>query len=162
MNEEAGTIAINHPVKGHNARILRISKDLIARFKLLPHTHARIFPMTRLTMGGNYWMQRKRLVRSFNNPRLLKIKFTTFRHWKATMEYHRTKDILHVKQLLGHKSLNSTMIYIDIEKAVYGQQRDEEFTVRVANTLEEDKELIEAGFKYVTERDGAKIYRKRK
>ena len=25
------------------------------------------------------------------------------RHWKATMEYHRTKDPLHVAALLGHK-----------------------------------------------------------
>lgn len=54
------------------------------------------------------------------------------------------------------------MVYIDIEKAIYGQLRDEEFTVRVATTLEEDRELIKVGFEYVTERDGAKIYRKRK
>ena len=54
------------------------------------------------------------------------------------------------------------MIYIDIEKAIYGQGRDDEFTVRVATTLQEDQELIEAGFEYVTDRDGAKIYRKRK
>jgi hypothetical protein len=30
------------------------------------------------------------------------------------------------------------------------------------NTIEEDKQLIEAGFEYVTERDGFKIYTKRK
>ncbi|MEM3356957.1 MAG: hypothetical protein QXZ02_06005 [Candidatus Bathyarchaeia archaeon] len=39
---------------------------------------------------------------------------------------------------------------------------DDEYTVRVAHTIEEDKQLIEAGFEYVTERDGYKIYRKRK
>lgn len=54
------------------------------------------------------------------------------------------------------------MVYIDIKKAIYGQFRDEEFTVRVATTLEEDQEFIEAGFEYVTDRDNAKIYRKRK
>jgi hypothetical protein len=32
----------------------------------------------------------------------------------------------------------------------------------VAKSLKEDKELIEAGFEYVTERDEVKIYRKRK
>jgi len=139
VNEEIKAIAINRPVKGHNARILPISKELIARFKLLPNTDARIFPMTIHSMNDNYWQQCKRIVRNFNNPRLLKITFTTFRHWKTTTEYHRTKDILYVKQLLGHKSLNSTMIYIDIEKAIYGQLRDEEFTTRVATTLEEDR-----------------------
>jgi len=34
--------------------------------------------------------------------------------------------------------------------------------VKVSKTLEEDKELLEVGFEYVTERDGVKIYRKRK
>ncbi|MEM2111943.1 MAG: hypothetical protein QXX08_08735 [Candidatus Bathyarchaeia archaeon] len=38
----------------------------------------------------------------------------------------------------------------------------DEYTVRVDHTIEEDKQLIEAGFEYVTERDGYKIYRKRK
>ena len=77
------------------------------------------------------------------------------------MKYHRTRDILYVKQLLGHKTLKSTMIYIDIEKALYGELKDEEFVTRVATTLEEDRTLIEAGFEFVTERDGTKIYWKR-
>lgn len=59
------------------------------------------------------------MAKDFNNPRWLRIPFTTFRHCKATIEYHKTKDILYVKQLLGHKSFSSTMIYIDIEKAIY-------------------------------------------
>ena len=54
------------------------------------------------------------------------------------------------------------MVYIDIEKAIYGELKDEEFTVRVATSLEEDQQLIDAGFEYVTERDKAKIFRKRK
>ncbi|MGA2524059.1 MAG: hypothetical protein ABSF65_07905 [Candidatus Bathyarchaeia archaeon] len=27
------------------------------------------------------------------------------------MEYQKTRDILHVKEILGHKSLNNTMLY---------------------------------------------------
>ncbi len=73
------------------------------------------------------------------------------------MEYHRTKDILHVIQLLGHKNINNTLIYTQLINF-----ESDEFHVRVAKNLEEDKELVEAGFEYVTERDGAKIYRKRK
>lgn len=106
-------------------------------------------------------MQRKRIAKKFGNPRLLKITFTTLRHWKATSYYHQTRDILKVKQLLGHKRLTSTMVYIDIEKAIYGELTNE-FTSRVATTLEEDRKLMEAGFEFVTERDGAKLYRKRK
>ena len=58
--------------------------------------------------------------------------------------------------------LDSTMVYIDIEKAIYGSGRDDDYTVRVAKTIKEDKELIEAGFEHVTDRDNMKIYRKRK
>lgn len=78
------------------------------------------------------------------------------------MEYHRTKDILFIEQLPGHKTLDSTMVYIDIEKAIYGTGRNDDYTVRVATTLGEDQELIEAGFEHVTDRHGAKIYPKRK
>lgn len=38
----------------------------------------------------------------------------------------------------------------------------EEFTCKVARTLEEAKELVGAGFKYVTDMDEAKLFRKRK
>lgn len=162
INEKVRTISINHPVKGHNARILPISKGFIERLQLLPKESIRVFPMTLDGMRSNFTIQRRRKARELNNPRLLKLSFTSIRHWKATTEYHKTKLILHVKQLLGHKRLDSTMVYINIERAIYGELIDEEFTSRVALTIEDDRELIEAGFEYVTERDGAKIYRKRK
>lgn len=92
------------------------------------------------------------------NPRLLKITFHTLRHWKATIEYHKTKSILHVKELLGHRNINSTLIYthlVDFENP-------DEWVCRTAKTLEEAKELIEAGFEYVTDMDSFKLFRKRK
>ena len=39
---------------------------------------------------------------------------------------------------------------------------NKEFIVKTASTLKEDEELIKACFEYVTERNGIKIYRKRK
>jgi len=38
----------------------------------------------------------------------------------------------------------------------------EEFTCRVAETLEKAKELIEDGFEYVTDIEDKKLFRKRK
>jgi len=38
----------------------------------------------------------------------MQIHFHTFRHWKATMEYYKTKAILHVMKVLGHKNINNT------------------------------------------------------
>jgi hypothetical protein len=59
------------------------------------------------SLRSGYADAKKHLARKLNNPRLLSITFTTFRHWKGTMEYHKTKDILHVKQLLGHKKFRA-------------------------------------------------------
>jgi len=78
------------------------------------------------------------------------------------MEYHRTKDILHVKQLLGHKQIQNTMVYINLENAVFNDKRNDEFAVRVAKNVTEACKLIESGFDYVTDMDGQKLFRKRK
>jgi len=63
---------------------------------------------------------------------------------------------------LGHKAIQSTLIYIDLEKAIFSSPEDEEYTVRVAETMDEACDLLEAGFKYGTDMDSAKIFRKRK
>jgi hypothetical protein len=73
------------------------------------------------------------------------------------MEYHRTKDILHVMQLLGHKNIKYTLKYTQLVNF-----RDDEYICKVAKNPKEIKELIEAGFEYVTEQDGLKFFRKRK
>jgi len=78
------------------------------------------------------------------NPRLLRIHFHTLRHWKATMEYHRTKDILYVMKLLGHKSIANTLIYTQLVEF-----EGDEYHSAIANNVEEAQKLIEAGFEYV-------------
>jgi len=40
--------------------------------------------------------------------------------------------------------------------------KSEDFVCKTARTLEEASTLIEAGFEYVTELDGVKLFRKRK
>jgi hypothetical protein len=77
------------------------------------------------------------------------------------MEYHKTKDIMHVKEVLGHKSIQNTMIYINLEQTTFQEQNDE-FTTRVAKSLKGARALLEAGFEYVMEMDGFKVFRKRK
>jgi len=153
-------LAVNYPVKGHDPRILRVSEEFLARLNRLAKRGEKIFSYVGLR--ANFEHQRRRAAAKLENPRLMKIRFTTFRHWKGTMEYHKTKDILHVKKILGHKNIKNTLIYIDYEKAIFGPGATDEFTVRVSSNIQEDRELVEAGFEYVTEREGQKIYRKRK
>ena len=90
-------------------------------------------------------------------PSILKIRLYDLRHFYATMLYHRTKDILHVKQQLGHKRLENTLVYTHLVN--FG---NEDFTCKAAKTVQEATALIEAGFEYVTEVDGVKLFRKPK
>jgi len=73
------------------------------------------------------------------------------------MEYQRTKDILYVMRMLGHKSIQNTLVYTQMV-----QFKKEEYTSATANTIEDAQKLVEAGFEYVTEIDGVKLFRKRK
>jgi len=102
--------------------------------------------------------QKRRTSHKLGNPRLTRITFHTLRHWKATIEYAKTKDILYVQQLLGHKNLKTTLKYTQLVQ--YPQ--DEKYICKVARTVEEAKELVEAGFEYVTDVNECKLFKKRK
>jgi len=58
--------------------------------------------------------------------------------------------------------LDSTLIYINVERALFYEERPEAFHVKVAETPEEVKELLEVGFEHVCEKDGLLFFRKRK
>jgi hypothetical protein len=68
-----------------------------------------------------------------------------------------TLKILLVQQVLGHKSLLNTQIYTHLVNF-----DTDEYNVQVAENLEEAKKLLEAGFDYVTDMNGSKLFRKRK
>jgi hypothetical protein len=61
---------------------------------------------------------------------------------------------------LRHKKLETTMHYI--RAIILDYEEDDQWISRTAKTIEEDMNLVNNGFQYVTERDGIKLYRKRK
>ena len=73
------------------------------------------------------------------------------------MEYAKTKDILHVMKLLGHRSINNTLIYTQLIEF-----KDDEYIAKVAHSEKEACQLIEAGYEYVCDYNGNKIFKKRK
>ena len=151
-------VTVNKPEKHGLPRQIKASNKLLSMLNRLPKESQKIFGDGLLCYFRKTFMkQRKRIAIKLENPRIMRITFHTFRHWGATMEYHRTKDILHVKHLLGYRSIDSTMIYTHLVSF-----ESDEFHVRVSKSIKEDEELIEAGFEYITERDGMKLYRKRK
>jgi site-specific recombinase XerD len=74
------------------------------------------------------------------------------------MLYYKTKDILLVKEKLGHRNINNTLIYTHLVSF----NDNEEYYSATAKTVEEAKKLIEQGFEYVTDLEGVKLFRKRK
>ncbi len=145
------------PEKGGNPRQLKISGKLISILRLLPRNTSKPFSGSLRHFARTFRRQRKKAAYKLQNQRISKITFHTLRHWKATMEYHKTKDILHVKQLLGHRNIQNTMKYTQLVNF-----ESDQYTCRVAENLEEARDLIEAGFEYVTEVDGKNLFRKPK
>ena len=152
------------PEKGSKPRRAKISSQLAEMLQQRPHSYECVFrdptfdPLK--SMGHfqrNFCEQRRQLAERLQNPRLNGITFRTLRHFKATIEYHQTKDILHVMQLLGHKSIKNTLVYmhlVDFE--------GDEYVCKPAKTMDEAKVLIESGFDYIADADGVKLFRKRK
>ena len=137
---------------------MKVSSKLIAMLKCLPHKSQRPFAQGTISyIEQSFYTKRKQLAFKLQNPRLLNISFHTLRHWKATTEYNRTKDILHVKQLLGHRNINNTLVYTQLVSF-----KSDEYHVRTAKTLKEACELAEAGFEYFTTIIDVQVFRKRK
>jgi hypothetical protein len=74
------------------------------------------------------------------------------------MEYHKTRDLLHVKARLGHRDLRTTLRYTQLLEDL----EDDEYTVKTATNIKEATELLEHGFIYIQDIDGIKLYRKRR
>ncbi len=159
---ERRMITLNDPEKGSNPRIWKVSTELIGMLDAMPRKSLRVFgdgPIN--SLKTTFYKARKRLAAKLQNPRLLRISFHTFRHWKATTLFHQTRDPYYVKEFLGHKSLKSTEIYITIERTIFEPSSDE-FTVKMVTKPDEIKALLEVGFEYVCKKDELVFLRKRK
>jgi integrase len=150
--------------KRSRSRELRIGSNLIARLNMLPKDRKYVFhdgkkePIQGLKdFTRVFQRQRKRLASKLANPKLQLISFRSLRHYKGTMEYHRTRDIVHVQRILGHRSISNTLRYVRLISFP-----DDEFTSKVATSQKEITELLEAGFDFILQKDGLAYFRKRK
>jgi integrase len=156
---------VNFVAEKHSySRTLKVTDRCLAMLNMMPKTGRFIFhknddePVQSLVYARRaFERRRKRLAVKLQNPRLLNINFRTMRHYRATMLYSRTKDLLLVKSQLGHRSLTSTIRYTHLVNWA-----SDEFVSKVAISQKEVTELIEAGFEFVLQKDGLAYFRKRK
>ena len=153
------------PEKNSNPRQLPVSNRLLAMLSSQPKRYSYVFRNPAVDSIKHlhrfrevYREQRRRIAGKLQNPRMDQITFKTLRHWKATTEYHKTKDILHVMQLLGHKNIQNTLVYTHLVNF----ETEDNYICKVAKTVKEAQELVELGFDFVTDVEGYKLFRKRK
>jgi integrase len=163
---ERGAITLNGTLKHGTPRQFKITARLTAVLNALPRRSPMyIFQSNNQALRGlehfasAFRTLRHRQSLKLQNPNLNRLSFHTFRHWFATMEFNKTKNILHVQARLGHKNIATTIIYnhmINFDADSYNTS--------VALNVDEARKLIETGFEYVTGNydDGGKIFRKLK
>jgi len=144
-------------------RALKISNSLQASIKSHILTHElnptdKLFKGDAENYGKHYRVHRNKLAKKLNKPELRQIRLYDFRHYFATMLYAKTRDILLVKQQMGHKKIETTLIYTQLLNL-----SEDEWTCKATTNTKQAQELIENGFEYVaTTPNGLMLFRKRK
>jgi integrase len=157
---ERGAITVR-TAKGGMGRVVQIRKQTLALLKQYLGKHSfglneQPFPK-RKKMTGRWVRLRNTVASKLMDQSFRTIRLYDLRHFATTMTYHRTRDILYTQKMLGHRNLRSTLRYVQLIGF-----KDDGYTSAVARTVEEVRQLVEAGFEYVTEMEGAKVFRKRK
>jgi integrase len=164
LDLEHGTLTVPTSKLG-NQRTLKLDGKTLDMLKAYVHRKRvrdidqKLFASAR-KIKERWRFYRQRAYEKFKDTELLKIRLYDLRHWFATITYMKTRDIFYVKYALGHRNINNTMGYMHLANSLANYS--DEWVCKVAKTLQEACQLVEQGFEYVTEMDGAKIFRKRK
>lgn len=149
--------------KGGNGRFLKFSKRIktlllyyIDKHNIQPEEY--LFKGNAKQYGQAFRLLRNRIAERLKDPSYKTIKLYDLRHAFGTRMYVRFGDLRLVQKLMGHKHITTTEIY---ENLVL-METDPTYIVKASQSLEEDMNLISQGFEYIADRDGTKIYRKRK
>jgi integrase len=158
---DKGVLSV-YSAKNGNPRVLKLKNETLALLTTYVKSknfslNDRLFPSGSI-ISNTYERLKASVAKKLNDPELKKIRLYDLRHYYATMLYYKTKDILLVKEKLGHRNINNTLIYTHLVSF----NDKEEYYSATANTVEEAKKLIEQGFEYITDFEGVKLFRKRK
>jgi integrase len=149
--------------KHGNPRVLKISQTLattlqahITKNNLQPNH--KLFTDTPQQYGKAFRNLRNRIANKLNDPTIKTIRLYDFRHYFCTKKLYDKINPYEVMTLMGHKRLETTQIYMHLITL----DQDPEYDVIASTTIEQDKELLSKGFELKSERDGTKLFIKRK
>jgi len=162
IDTEKGIIRIKG-VKGHDSGSYKLKPHTTEMLRIYIHKHPQEHPFPNPHAMSQIWVDtRRRATKKLCKPELEKIELRNLRNYSASTYYKSLpiRDPIAVMRHLRHKKLDTTMHYI--RAIVLDYEEDDQWISRTSTTIEEDAKLIENGFQYVTERNGTKLFRKRK
>ena len=164
LDLERGTLAVRTSKLGleRTLKLKSETTDLLREYvhkQNIDNLNQRLFAIPKV-LREKWVHYRKKAYSKFKDPELLKIRFYDLRHWYGTTQYIKTRDIFHVKYLMGHRNIQSTLHYMHIAKGLVSYSED--YSVKVAKDITEFTQLLEQGFEYISDYDNMKVLRKRK
>jgi integrase len=144
------------------SRTLKISLKLatMIREHVIKHNlqpNDQLFKGTATQYGKNFRVLRNRLAEKLHDPTLRTIRLYDFRHYFCTKKCYEIKNPWIVMNLMGHKRLETTQIYMHLLNL-----EESEWVCEGAETKQQAMKLIEAGFQYVTTIEDTQLFKKPK
>lgn|GEM_PF-635081 len=150
--------------KGCNARPpMQISEELTAKLRTYIAKHNLkaedyLFKGDARRYGEHYRRMRNRLADKLNDPTIKGIRLYDLRHYYITKQLRKIQNAEFVRQIVGHKHLNTTQKYFHLLANTNG-----EWIVEGTTDKNRAMQLIAQDFIYVnTAPDGTMIYKKAK
>jgi len=150
--------------KGCNARPpMKISEELTAKLRtyITKHnlqTEDLLFKGNERRYGEKYRRLRNKLANKLCDPSIKSIRLYELRHAYVTKQLRRCQNAEIVRQIVGHKHLNTTQKYMHLLAGNSG-----EWIVEGTTDKKRAQELLEADFTYqLTTPDGTMLFRKPK
>jgi integrase len=150
--------------KGCNARPpMQITEELVARIKtyITRHnlqTEDYLFRGDARRYGEHYRRMRNRLAEKLKDPTIKAIRLYDLRHYYITKQLRKIQNAEFVRQIVGHKNLNTTQKYFHLLAGTSG-----EWIVEGTKDTERAKHLLAQDFIYqFTAPDGTMTFKKAK
>jgi hypothetical protein len=147
-------------LKGHDSANYKLKPETAQLLREYMTKYTKEYPFPQPKVMSQMWVKaRNKASQIHNDPTLKTIPMKNLRNYSGAQFYlNYERDAIGTMRHMRHKKLETTMHYL---RAIVLDQ-EPEYISRTAKTIEEDMQLINAGFQYITERDGIKLYRKRK
>ena len=142
---------------------MKISEELTAKLKTYITKHNLqaddyLFKGNERRYGEHYRRMRNRLAEKLKDPTIKGIRLYDLRHYYVTKQLKKIQNAEFVRQIVGHKHLNTTQKYFHLLA-----NTDGEWIVEGTTDKERAKHLLASDFMYqLTTPDGMMLFKKAK